>query len=184
MVSLKRLVYLLMAIGTMEHRSVHISSKKPIQLILIGPMVGNMSLLFILKRREFDDKAVIMLSKLIPQNMIVILQYNNECKIAVYHIKLFQTDWMEKDKLKLDIRGIDLYKAWENIVSDIGNFELTIGKDLREQIAINDKINKLKKEIERLEKQARSEKQPKKKYEFVLEERKLKKELKTLLESI
>ena len=136
----------------------------------------------LLKRKECNDKTITMLSKLIPQNMIVVLQYNNECKIAVYHTKLFQTDWMEIDKPKLDIRGIDLDKAWENIVSDIGNFKLAQGKELAEQIMINDRINKLEKEIERLEKQARSEKQPKKKYEFVLEERKLKKELETLLE--
>ena len=48
------------------------------------------------------------------------------------------------------------------------------GHSLDEQIALDEKRAKIQKEIDRLEKLARAEKQPKKKFELVQEIRKLK----------
>ena len=55
----------------------------------------------------------------------------------------------------------------------IGNEELSLG----ETIALNEKREKLQKEIARLEKLAWAEKQPKKKYELVQEITKLKRRI-------
>lgn len=52
--------------------------------------------------------------------------------------------------------------------------EIEQGNTLDDQIAIDDKKAKLEKEIARLEKQARNEKQPKKKFELVQKINKLK----------
>ena len=41
-----------------------------------------------LKRREFNERTLIVLSKLIPQNMVLLLEYDGLAKLAVYHTKL------------------------------------------------------------------------------------------------
>lgn len=67
--------------------------------------------------------------------------------------------------------------VWENIIVQIGGMQIEQGNTLDEQIIIDEKRAKLKKEIDKLEKQARAEKQPKKKFELVQQMDKLKKEL-------
>ena len=56
---------------------------------------------------------------------------------------------------------------WQNIIVQIGNVQIEQGKTLEEQLAIDEKRVKLLKEIDKLEKLARAEKQPKKKFELV-----------------
>ena len=62
---------------------------------------------------------------------------------------------------------------WENIVVDIGGVNIADGNTLDEQIFADERRQKLDKEIAKLEKQARTEKQPKKKFEFMQKIRKL-----------
>ena len=58
-------------------------------------------------------------------------------------------------------------KAWDNIVSRIAGVELQQDKTLDEQLAAAAQREKLQKEIVKLEKLARTEKQPKRKFEIV-----------------
>ena len=50
-------------------------------------------LLVTLKKKDFDDKTIITISKLIPQNMLLVLECGDEAKLATYHTKLIQTKW-------------------------------------------------------------------------------------------
>ena len=100
-----------------------------------------------------------------------------EEKIAVYHSKLLQTEWMPKESFTVQLKGLNFDDVWENIILQIGDFELQGENTLEEQIAVNEQQEKLKKEIERLEKLARKETQPKKKFEIVQKIKKLKEEL-------
>lgn len=129
----------------------------------------------ILKHKDYDEKNIITLSKLIPQNMVMVLEYENQAKLAVFHTKLMQTEWFEKEKLLLELKGLNLDTVWENIIVQIGGLTVEQGNSLEEQIAIDEQRNKLQKEIARLEKLARAEKQPKKKFELVQEINKLRK---------
>ena len=61
----------------------------------------------------------------------------------------------------------NLDKAWDNIVSRIAGVELQHDKTLDEQFAAAAQREKLQKEIAKLEKLARAEKQPKRKFELV-----------------
>ena len=72
-----------------------------------------------------------------------------------------------------------LDKVWENIVVDIGGVSIADGNTLDEQIAADERRQKIEKEIAKLEKQARAEKQPKKKFELVQRIRQLEKEVQT-----
>lgn len=139
-------------------------------------------LLVALKRKDFDEKNIAALSKLISQNMLFVLEYKEECRLAIYHTKLMQTEWMPTGKAVIELKGLNLDAVWENIVKGIafGNEELAVSNEeltLDEKLAIQDRIQKLKKEIERLEKKARAEKQPKKKFELVQKVKELKREI-------
>lgn len=120
-----------------------------------------------LKHREFSEKTLITLSKLIPQNMVLLLECDGQAKLAVYHTKLLQTPWRDPADLTLAIKGVTMDAVWENVIVQVGNIRLQTGNTLDQQIAIDEQRAKLKKEIARLEKLAWAEKQPKKKFELV-----------------
>ena len=139
-------------------------------------------LLVSLKKKEYDEKTIATLSKLIPQNILFVLEYENESRLAIYHTKVMQTSWKPTEEQKVELNGLNLDTVWENIVIAVGGVNIEKGNTLDEQIEINDKKQKLEKEIVRLEKQARAEKQPKKKFELVQAEKELKEKLKLLEE--
>ena len=119
-----------------------------------------------LKRREFSEKTLITLSKLIPQNMVLLLEYDGQAKMAVYHTKLLQTPWCDPADLTLTIKGLTMDAVWENVIVQVGNIRMQSGNTLDQQIVQDEQRAKLEKEIARLEKLAWTEKQPKKKFEL------------------
>lgn len=137
-------------------------------------------LLVSLKKKEYDEKTIATLSKLIPQNILFVLEYENESRLAIYHTKVMQTVWIPTEEQKIELKGLNLDTVWENIVIAVGRVNIEKGNTLDEQIEINDKKQKFEKEIAKLEKWARAEKQPKKKFELVQAEKKLKEKLKLL----
>lgn len=120
-----------------------------------------------LKRREFSEKTIITLSRLIPQNMVLLLEYAGQAKLAVYYTRLLQTPWCDLHSLVLSIKGLTMDAVWENVIAQIGGIRIEAGRTLDQQLALDDQRIKLGKEIARLEKLARAEKQPKKKFELV-----------------
>ena len=134
-------------------------------------------LLVALKKKDFDDKTIITISKLIPQNMLLILECGDEAKLATYHSKLMQTEWKRKEALSVELKGLNLDSVWENIIMQIGGITIDQGNTLDEQIAADEYRKKIEKKIAKLEKQARAEKQPKKKFELAQQIKKLKDEL-------
>ena len=133
-----------------------------------GEEVGSFFVLLVaLKKKNFDEKTIAALSKLIPQNILFVLEFEGQSKLAIYRTKLMQTDWKPTESCTIELRGLTLDKVWENAIRSlelgVWNEELS----LDENLAIHDRRSKLEKEIAKLEKQARAEKQPKKKFEFV-----------------
>lgn len=123
-------------------------------------------LLISLKTRDYDERNIISLSKLIPQNMLMVLEFEAKCRLAVYRTKLLQSAWKKTADCTVQLNGTNLDAVWENIVTQVGDITVEEGNSLNEQIAANDERAKLEKEIAKLEKLARAEKQPKKKFEL------------------
>lgn len=134
-------------------------------------------LLVSLKKKKYDEKTIATLSKLIPQNILFVLEYENESRLAIYHIKVMQTEWKPTENQQIELHGLNLDTVWENIVKSlecgVWNEELS----LDENLALHEQQEKLQKQITKLEKQARTERQPKKKFELHQKITKLKKEL-------
>lgn len=77
-----------------------------------------------LKSRDFDTKSIVLLAKSIPQRVIYLLRFEDEYRLAVYHTKLFITDWQfftPNSSLLLTLKGLTLDAVWQNIVCQIGN---------------------------------------------------------------
>lgn len=135
-------------------------------------------LLVALKRKDYDERVIGQLSRLIEQNMLFILEYGNEAKLAVYRGKVMSTSWSAKDELSVSLKGLDLDAVWQNIIVQIGDVQIEQGKTLEEQLVIDEKRAKLLKEIDKLEKLARAEKQPKRKFKLFTRINDLKAQLK------
>ena len=140
-------------------------------------------LLVALKRKDYDERVIGQLSRLIEQNMLFVLECGNEAKLAVYRGKVMSTSWSAKEELTVSLKGLDLDAVWQNIIVQIGDIQIEQGKTLEEQLTIDEKRAKLLKEIDKLEKLARAEKQPKKKFEIVTKVNALKGQLETLYDT-
>lgn len=132
-------------------------------------------LLIQLKRKDFDEKTIIKISKLIPQNMLLILEYDKKSKLATYNTRLIHSDWNDTENLSIELNGLNLDDIWEKTVMSLEGGVWNEELSLEENIILREKREKLQKEISKLEKQARSEKQPRKKFELVQRIKELKK---------
>lgn len=127
-----------------------------------------------LKRKEYDEKNIAMLSKLIPQNILFALQYEDQTQLAIYHTKLIRSDWKPTEETAIALTGLNLDTVWENIIKAIGEIQVQEGKTLTEQIQEDDERIKIAKQISELEKKLAKETQPRKKRELFEQIRKLK----------
>ena len=135
--------------------------------IAVGEGVNAIFILLVsLKHKDFQVNTIAQISKLIDQNMLLILEHEDQRKLAIYHTKLIQTEWTPADDCSITLKGLDLAAVWENLIVQVGGITVQQGHTLDQQIVADEKRTKLEKEIARLEKLARAEKQPKKKFEL------------------
>lgn len=130
-----------------------------------------------LKRKDYDEKNIALLSKLIPQNILFALQYDNLTQLAVYHTRLFTSGWQQAEQVQVPLAGLNLDTVWENVIKAIGEINVQEGKTLTEQIQKDEVEAKLKKQIAELEKKMAREIQPRKKRELFEQIKKLKTKL-------
>ena len=131
-----------------------------------------------LKRKDYDSKNILMLQKLIPQKLIFALQYDEQTKFCIFHTRLQQSAWMTTDVAVITLQGLTLDDVWNNIVATIGGLDAQAEETIEEQIIHREQRDKLLRQIESLEKQCRTEKQTRKKYELHQQIIKLKEVLK------
>lgn len=130
-----------------------------------------------MKRKEYDAKNILLLTRLIAQNMVFALQYENQVQFVIFHTKLFTTAWQPVEQATLPLSGLNLDTVWENIVKEIGQIEIADGHTLVEQIAENDQRAKLLAQIAILERKMANEKQPRRKREYFELIKKLKEQI-------
>ena len=127
-----------------------------------------------LKRKDYDEKNIAMLSKLIPQNILFALQYEGQTQLAIYHTKLIRSDWKPTDETSISLIGLNLDTVWENVIKAIGEIQVQEGKTLTEQIQDDEQRTKTLKLIADLEKKMAKETQPRKKRELFEQIKRLK----------
>lgn len=146
-----------------------------------------------LTKPELDEKVLHLIDKEIPYHILFLLEHNDKYQAwigykeksdgnaAFKSVKYFHTDWLDESEFELKLDGFDLDSIYSGFVRRIAEYEQSNewneSLTLEENVADIDRIQKLKKEIDRLEKLARKESQPKKKFELVQKINKLKKDV-------
>jgi len=120
----------------------------------------------VLKRKDYDSKNILMLQKLIPQKMVFAMQYEEQTQFCIFHTRLQQSEWMPTAEAAIPLQGLSLDDVWNSIVAAIGGLDAQAEETIEEQIIHREQRDKLLRQIESLEKQCRTEKQTRKKYEL------------------
>ncbi len=130
-----------------------------------------------LKQRDYDSKNILLLQKLIPQKIVFALEYDEDVQFCIFHTRLQQSEWKHVSDAEIPLTGLTLDEVWENIVAVIGGLDAQAEESIEEQIIHREQREKLLRQIEALEKRARTEKQTRKKYELHQQIMKLKEEV-------
>ena len=128
----------------------------------------------VLKRKEYDPKNILLLQKLIPQNIVFALQHEDKTQLCIFHTRLQQSAWMPTEETAIPLQGLNLDDVWNHIVASIGSLDTSSEETIEQQIINREQKEKLLRQIEVLEKKCRTEKQTRKKYELHQEIQKLK----------
>lgn len=159
--------------NSLTAKNLNLSPEADIKEILI--------LSIILKKKEFDTKIVEAIAKQNPHPLIFRLAYGEEVQLAIYHHKLYRSEWSREDDMKLVLDGSTLTEIWENLVRQIAvrfeNVHPQRTQSLDEQLKNQADIERLKKLIQKTEMEAWKEIQPKKRFELYTELQKYKKQL-------
>lgn len=137
-------------------------------------------ILIALRQKDYDKQNVTFIAKMFGQKLLLVLQYEELQQLAIWQTRLITQEWTAPESLRVELTGLDLDAVWASIVASAAGVALQQGKNLNEQLAIQQKREKLQKEIAKLEKQAWSEKQPKRKMELAVRMRRLSEELESL----
>lgn len=120
----------------------------------------------LLKRRDFDHRNIELLTKLIPQKMVIALLHDEQVQFAIHHERLFFTSWLPADTAAIPLNGLSLDEVWQNLVTTFGDFTIDDGNTLTEQIVADEQRDKLQRQIATLENKMKKEKQPRRKFEL------------------
>lgn len=144
----------------------------------------------VLNQADIDEELLKFIDKGIPYHIIFILEFDQKIRLCTVYKEMSQsghcniisqyyyTEWDNEKNIQLDITGLSLDAVYEGFVRQIAKDKIeNKSRDIKIDVEISQKIEKLNKEIEKLEKQARAEKQPKRKFEKVQQLKKLEKEL-------
>lgn len=117
------------------------------------------------KYQEIHQEAIEMISRMIPQHIVIALHYNDSIRLVIHQSKTFMTEWMQIG-YTMNIEGLSIDEIWKHIVELIGNFQVTEGRTLDDQILINQKIENLNIQIGKLQKEKDKSKTPTRKYDL------------------
>jgi hypothetical protein len=146
---------------------VHWISPKTVPAIAEGAEVKEFYVVEVaLKRKDFDERNIELIAKLIPQRILFALHFEAEIQLAIYHTKLFASSWQPEDAVFISLQGLNLDAVWEQIVATIGGVVVEQGNTLTEQIAVDEQRAKIEKEIAALKRQLKASNQAKRKAEL------------------
>ena len=132
--------------------------------------------------KGLDSKVLLQIDREIPYHILFILAYenerqawigykeeaqggNNEFKVSAY----YHTEWINEKDFKLEINGLDIDKVYENFIVQIAGNTLykEADEDLQDAVERSETIKALEKSLAAIEKKARLEVQPRRKFELV-----------------
>ena len=147
--------------------------------IEVGKDVAEILVLEIeVKKQDINYKILEAIAKQNSHKILFILKYEDLVQVVVFYKKIYRTSWDICDNIRLEVTGLSLDEVWDNFVEQIVFGEVTDKSiSTEEKIIRYEEQSRIHKEIEKLEKEAWKEKQPKRKFELVEQINKLKKKV-------
>ncbi|MCD8070571.1 MAG: DUF4391 domain-containing protein [Akkermansiaceae bacterium] len=123
-----------------------------------------------LKKQELDGKVIEAIARQNAHHLVFLLIYEDSRQLALYHGKLYRTEWMNAAEISLSPRGFSLDEIWASFVEQIALYDERAGNtgalSVEERLALQERIVQLEKLIAKTETAAWKEQQPKKKFEL------------------
>jgi hypothetical protein len=122
------------------------------------------------KTQEFDQRIVEAIARQNPHKLIFLLVYGDERQLALYHGKIYRTEWMPSEKMQLELNGNSLDEIWDSLIEQVAlSEEASVPQQpasIDDRLVRQDKLQKLEKLIQKTEAATWKEPQPKKKFEL------------------
>lgn len=141
------------------------------------------------KKDDFDYRIVENIARQNQHKIVFLLRYKEEGQLVVYHGKVYKGDWFLLDNLSLEAVGFTLMEVWNGFLEQIalGGLQVPASTGVEyisvdERLKRQDSIIQLEKEIDRTERLARSEKQPKRRFELAMKVQELQRKLNDMRE--
>ena len=151
---------------------------KTVPVIAVGAEIKEIFVVeVVLKQPTISNDNLLRLVKSIPQHIVWALTFESKVQLAVWYSYLFVSERIDVAEATLLLNGLDLDAAWQNIICAIGDFAVEADKSLTEQIKINEEQARLQAQIDRLDRQMRAERQPRRKNELFKQIQKLKEQI-------
>lgn len=109
-----------------------------------------------LKTKAYNERNIVLISKLFGQHLLIVLKYVDEVQLATYQTRLLHSEWMAVDDASVKLSGLDLEAVWESLVTQVSGIVVSAENSLDEQIVIEQEKAKLLQQIEGIEKKART----------------------------
>lgn len=136
-----------------------------------------------LKKQDYDQRIIESIAKGNPHKLVFLISYEDQRQLAVYYQKLYLTEWMPKNKVELHLFGDSLDNIWSGLVRQVAigpDVQSSSNLSLDDQLGRLDEIKLLQQQIQKLEKAAWGETQPKKKFALYQDLKKHKEQLEVL----
>lgn len=136
-----------------------------------------------LKKQDYDQRIIESIAKGNPHKLVFLISYEDQRQLAVYYQKLYLTEWMPKNKVELHLFGDSLDNIWSGLVRQVAigpDVQSSLNLSLDDQLGRLDEIKLLQQQIQKLEKAAWGETQPKKKFALYQDLKKHKEQLEVL----
>lgn len=145
----------------------------------------------ILKQKYISIDILENIDRVVPYPILFILRFDGSIKLVIAYKQrnkidpnkmivqsYYQTDWMKEYQTQIDVlHGLNLKDVYDNILKQLLPIKSGFEDNIEDLIKLNKEQEKLKREISRLEKRIKNEKQFNRKVELNIKLRKKKKEL-------
>jgi hypothetical protein len=141
-----------------------------------------------LKHKDLDYRVVESIAKQNKHKIVFLLRFEELGQCVVHYNKLYKGEWESLNQVHIELRGFSLDEVWSNLVEKIAVKIQTnlpdLDTDINKKLKFQETILKLQKEIEKTERLARSEKQPKKKFDLAMKVQKMQCELDDIFKNL
>lgn len=133
-----------------------------------------------LKEKHISETTIDLLFSLIKQKIILLLIYENEGQLVIFHEKKFKSDWFGLQSYKLQVSALSMDQLWKDLVFEISGLNKNSEADLSQQIKDEERKVELKQKLDKLNCQIKRIKTPARQFELYKQIKEIERELNSI----